>query len=440
MPKTPFLDLIESLPRAGGALLIPSAGGVVAEEAADLDGRSRDLAAALSEYGLAPGDRAAIVSRDIGDVLLGFLAILRAGGVPVLLDPGLPPGDLLDALRSAEARQVLVEDERCLAVVLGLRPDLPSLDLAMLYRASPGVLAAAITVADAWAAGARFRSEEDGESEPPALAERDAEPVALRFARSAGTLRSSSLTGAAVATGARAFVDCLGLAPGETVAAALPVWDPAVLVLALACLGRGARISLLPSGGDPAEILGALRPEILLMESDRLKALRDRLLRAMRAEALVAGALLRLALAEGRRRGAPDLAAGRLPSARPWRWRLADALVLGRVRAIAGGRMRALVPLGPPSDPSVISFFLDAGFPLLEGASAPEACGLVAVNRPAAVRPGTAGKPVPGLTVRTRADGRLEVEGPMVSGPGWVASELSGRLDADGYLVLDPRS
>ncbi len=417
-------------------MLVLSAGAVAADDAADLDRRSRDLALALSGYGLAPGDRAAVASRDAGHVLLGFLAILRAGGVPVLLDPGLPSGDFLDALRGTEARQILVEDERCLAVVLGLRPDLPSLDLAMLFRASPG-LSAAITVADACAAGDRPRSERGGEGGPPVPAERGEGTVALRFAGFAGSLRSSALTGPAIAEGARTFVERLGIASRETVLAALPASDPTVLALALACLGRGARLAHLAPEADLAAGLDALRPEVVLFGSDRLPEFRDRVLQGARADRIVAGALLRLALSEGRRRGAEDLAAGRLPASRPWRWRLAEAAVLGRVRAIGGGRVRALVPLGAPSDPSVSSFFLDAGFPLLEGASAPEACGLVAVNRADAIRLGTAGKPVPGLTIRAAADGRLEVSGPMVSGPGWVSSELRGRLDPDGYLVLD---
>lgn len=439
MSSTTFADLIESLPRRGGAVLAPPPGGGSALEAADLDARSRDLAATLSEYGFSPGARAAVISGELPHVLVSVLAILRAGGVPVPLDRGLSADDLLAALRGSEARYVLVADEACLAVVLALRADLPAVDLLLLFHAPSAGRAAALTVADAIRTGARLREQRPGGDDGLVRMDRDS-TVLLPFVPSGGVRRLLPASASAVAAGARTFVERLAVGRAETVLAGLPASEPAALVLALACLGQGARIALLPQGSDLAEGLRGACPDLLLLRSDRLLALRDRIRSTVGADRFLSGAAFRLALAEGRRRAAPGLAVGRLPSDRTWRWRLAEAVSLRRIRKLTGGRLRALVALGKPMNPEEGRFFLDAGISLLEGATAPQAWGLIAVNRPEAIRPGTVGKPVPDIEIRSAPDGRIEISGPMVSGPGWVRTEWIGGLDPDGYVVLRGKS
>jgi long-chain acyl-CoA synthetase len=396
----------------------------------ELDRRSLELAAALVTYGLEPGARVAALTPHGSEALLGFLSVLRAAGTFVPLAPTLPDDGLLEALRRLSVRQILVSGDDQLGRLQTIRPDLPELDLILLFHEPGRGRAAALTVSEARAFGADALAGEPGllKREPPGGGEAPA--VRLEAEGREVSLADGNLLAAAEATGA-----ALAIERGEVVVSALPASDVAHLTLALACLARGARLAHVPSPDGLGDALLAVRPEVVVFPRALAGDLRGILEAAARAGTWLGRSLLRLALREGEKRGRPDLAAGRLPETRTWGWRAADALVVRRIRRATGGRLTRLVSLGEPLPPDESGFLLSLGMPFLEGLAVAEAGGLVSVNRPGAIRQGTAGKPVPGLEARTGEGGALEFRGAMVSGEGWRSVPVRGRLDGDGYVA-----
>jgi len=135
------------------------------------------------------------------------------------------------------------------------------------------------------------------------------------------------------------------------------------------------------------------------------------------------------------------------------RYRLADRLVLRRVRSALGLDQARYVASGAaPIAADVLRLFAALGLEVLEIYGQTENCGLTSVNRPGHSRIGTVGPPAPDVDVRLDGDGEILVRsGAVFAGyhgdeqataatleDGWLRTGDIGSLDADGYLrVID---
>jgi long-chain acyl-CoA synthetase len=131
-----------------------------------------------------------------------------------------------------------------------------------------------------------------------------------------------------------------------------------------------------------------------------------------------------------------------------------DKLVYGKLRAALGGNCRAAVSGGAPLGTRLGHFFRGVGITIYEGYGLTETTAGVTVNRPGALRVGTVGRPVGGVTVRIAEDGELLVKSPLVfkaywrneaatieaiDTEGWFHTGDIGELDEDGYVRITGR-
>jgi long-chain acyl-CoA synthetase len=133
---------------------------------------------------------------------------------------------------------------------------------------------------------------------------------------------------------------------------------------------------------------------------------------------------------------------------------LADRLVLAKVRARLGGRIRFLISGSAALSPEVGAWFHAAGMKILEGYGLTEtsagAC-LVRLDDPVL---GSVGPPIAGTEVRIAADGEVMVRGPSVmrgyhglpdatrevlDADGWLATGDVGAIDGHGRLRITDR-
>src|SRR5438874_3341146 len=134
--------------------------------------------------------------------------------------------------------------------------------------------------------------------------------------------------------------------------------------------------------------------------------------------------------------------------------RLADVIVLEKLRKAMGGRIRILVSGGAALSADTALAFLGARLPIVQGYGLTETSPVITAGQLRDNRVGTAGKPIRHVEVRIAADGEIETRGPHVmlgywnkpaetravfTDDGWFKTGDIGSFDPDGYLTITDR-
>ena len=121
-------------------------------------------------------------------------------------------------------------------------------------------------------------------------------------------------------------------------------------------------------------------------------------------------------------------------------WRVADRILLAKIRAKTGGRLRFCVTGGAGLNPRIMDFFWAMGVPIYEGYGLTETSPILTLNRLGKVKPGYVGQPIMKTWnerpfLKLAADGEILCQGPNVM-RGYWKNEAATRevFDADGYF------
>jgi len=128
------------------------------------------------------------------------------------------------------------------------------------------------------------------------------------------------------------------------------------------------------------------------------------------------------------------------------------------IAAKLGGKLRLMVTGGAPCDPDLLTGFNKFGVEILEGYGLTETAPVLTFNPQHAPKPGSVGKPVPGVEIKildagAEGIGEIAARGPNVmkgyfNNPeateavfrdGWFVTGDLGFIDADGYVTITGR-
>ena len=133
---------------------------------------------------------------------------------------------------------------------------------------------------------------------------------------------------------------------------------------------------------------------------------------------------------------------------------LFDKLVYVKLRGAFGGEVKHAISGGAALGERLGHFFRGIGIVPLEGYGLTETTAGATLNTPEAIRIGTVGRPLPGVSIRIGEDGEVLVKGghvfrgywnneqatkEILTEDGWFASGDLGALDADGFLSITGR-
>jgi long-chain acyl-CoA synthetase len=401
----------------------------------DTGERVTALAAGLLSLGLRPEQRVAVFAATRLEWVLADLAVNCAGGATTTVYPASLPEDVAHILADSGAVVAIVEDDPKVAMLAGLADRLPELRTVVTMDGTPD--GDRVLSLDQLAERGRAHL-----AEQPAAVE---EAVAAVGPESLATLiYTSGTTGRP--KGVRlvqdnwayeaAAIDELGiLRPDDVQYLWLPLSHSFGKVLLAAQLRIGFASAVDGRIDRIVDNLAVVRPTFMAGAPRIFEKVHGRVVSSVEAEGGLKARMFGWAFGIGRqvsalrrqrRRPGPLLAA---------RHALADRLVLAKLRARFGGRIRYFVSGSAALSRDVAEWFHAAGMVVLEGYGLTETSAAACVNRPETLRFGTVGPPLSGTDLRIAEDGEVLVRGPgVMRGYHGLPEQTAQALDPDGWL------
>ncbi len=400
----------------------------------ELERRVRRFALGLRALGVRPGDRVALLSENRPEWVIADLGALAAGAVTVPIYPTLPSAQVAPLLLDSGARAVVVSDAKQLKKVAASRGTAPDLQIVVTMEGA--------------AAQGDVRSFEAVMQQGDAV--RVDEFALTRDAVGPDDLMSiiytSGTTGVpkgvmlthdnmcATLDGAR--VNFTQFQPPDDVFLSfLPLCHIFERVLSCLALTTGAHTYYNDSIFKLMDNMAEARPTVMVNVPRVYESIHERVLADVAKMPEPRRKWFAWAVEVGERVAARRSAGKSLGPLWPVQKALADRVVLGRIRARFGGRLKFFVSGGAPLNPTTGAFFQAVGAPILEGYGLTETTGPAAANRAEHLRLGTVGLAFPGCEVRRADDGELLVRGRNVMRGYWNQPDATAEvLDGDGWF------
>jgi long-chain acyl-CoA synthetase len=448
-----FVDRVAKTPTAE-AFRFPRAATWESVTWAQTDARVRQIAAGLVALGIEPEQRVALASSTRYEWVLADLAVMLAGAATTTIYPTTSESDVTYIARDSQSRIVFAEDDAQIAKLRANRSELPDvvkvitfdgtadgdwvISLAELEQLGATHLAQMPSVVDDRIAAI----------EPQHLATliytsgTTGRPKGVRLSHDAWTYEAAA-------------IDAIHILSEDDLQY---LWLPLAHVFGKVLLTLPLQMGF-PTAVDGrvdkiVENLAVVAPTFMGAAPRIFEKAYGRIATTVSAEGGVKAKLFAWAIGVGRQ-VAVLRADGRTPSGLlAAQYSLADKLVLHKVRARFGGRIRFFISGSAALNSEVAQWFDATGMLILEGYGLTESSAASFVNRPGAYAFGSVGWAVPGTDARIAEDGEILLKGPgvmagyhslpeasaeSVDGDGWLHTGDIGNLDERGFLRITDR-
>lgn len=413
------------------------------------------LASALLDLGIARGDRIALIAENRYEWLLVDQALASIGAIGVPRGVDTSPRELHTILRHSGCRFAFADDDRVAGELLAAAAELPALEQVVVMQPS--------TTTAARSLGELLRSGSRPSRERLAQARAAVQPDdLLTIVYTSGTTaepKGVMLTHANVLSNLRIVTEVLAVTPEDCFLSVLPAWHMYERILDYVAFANGSQLVYTERRKIKEDLL-AVRPTVFAAVPRIWEMLHDGVVGQAGKLAGLRGRLLRYGLQLARLAGSGRANLGQRVLHRLW-----DPLVLRKVRARLGGRLRLCVSGGGSLPRHVDETLLGLGLPLRNGYGLTETSPVAALRLPHQNDPGHIGPPLPQTEIEARHDdgsactigetGVLWIRGPQVmrgyyanpartaevlTPDGWFNSGDLGHKDAAGNLWITGRA
>jgi len=398
------------------------------------------VAKALRSFGIARGDRVAILSENRHQWVVADFACLLLGAIVVPIYTTLTPEQTAYMLRDSGARAIFVSSQKHLEKVAAI---LDTTKVEKIVVMDDVVDTRAERMAELMQLPGDPQLDSIGHGiQPNELA------TIIYTSGTPGVPKGVMLTHGNMASNINSFLTGMEFEAGLACISFLPLSHVTARCVDLGLLYSGVTLAHLSQLDQLSQALLEVRPQILLSVPRIYEKVHAQV--ALHAAHFPAKQIYHWALRVGRAHRT-EILAGITP--RSLSWNLADLLIYSKIRAGMGGRVKTFLSGGAPLGLPLAEWFADVGIRICEGYGLTETSPVIAANNPSAHRIGSVGKPLANLQVRIAEDGELLVRGPSVfqgywNKPeetreafvdGWFKTGDIGRLDDDGFLYVTDR-
>jgi long-chain acyl-CoA synthetase len=411
---------------------------------------STEIARGLIATGIELGDRVAIIGLTSADWTLADCGAQCAGAVVTPIYHTNSPDECAFVLADSGAKLIFCEDAAQAAKIKRIRDRCPALEHVVLFEGDGG---RTDTLEDLRRRGAGIRPEAVWQRLAE-VGEQDTTTI-VYTSGTTGPPKGCMLSNQNLLSTTRMYAEQLRLNDTHSLYQFLPLAHVLARVAQTVALSVGAR--LIYWSGDATKIIdevGAVDPTHLPAVPRIYEKVHGAVIGRMADGPRAQRLLFEWALRAGAK-ARPALRAGRLPDVlSDVQYRIADRLVLAKVRALFGRQLQVGLVGAAPIGRELLEFFDACGVLVLEGYGLTETCAAATLNTPQAVRFGTIGKPLPGTEVSIAPDGEILLRGPnvfsgyfgnqaatdeMLTPDGWLRTGDLGAISDDGFVSITGR-
>lgn len=411
--------------------------------------RVRAVGAALLDWGVAKGDRVALISENRWEWGVTDFATLAIGAVNVPVYPTLTGEQIADLINDAGCRVAFVSSVQQFQKLQPFRTKTSLQYIVMMDSSSvpEGAIPFSSLIEGADARG----SERDPAFEQHAKAVRPEDLATLIYTSgTTGEPKGVMLTHGNIASNQNLAAGDFSFGPDDLCISFLPLSHITARALDYVMYGSGAQIAYCNQFDKLPQAMKELRPTVFVGVPRVYEKIRQAVEQRAGASP-VRKRLLALAIKIGSHHR-DAIYSGKKPTSALWK--IANKPVYSKVHDAFGGRVRIFVSGGAPLGIDTARWFAAVGIAVWEGYGLTETSPVIALNTAVKQRMGSVGWPLTNIELKLADDGELLVRGPSVfqgywhkpaanaecfDAEGWFKTGDIAHIDKDGFLYITDR-
>ncbi len=395
------------------------------------------FALGLLTLGVQRGDRVALISENRPEWVITDMATLSLGAVDVPMYTTLTPKQIEFILNDSGATMVIVSTQLQYGKIVKIASGVPALKNIIVMNKladtaeSPFLQFSEILQRGKQSTGAdrQLYRERKAQVKPEDLL------TLIYTSGTTGNPKGVVLTHHNMVSNIHNSVPCVPITTEDTMLSYLPLSHSfermAGYYTGMSC---GATIAYAESVDTLGENLLEVKPTIITSVPRFFEKVYNRLMKQINNAPPLKQKIFYWAVDTGKKH-AQAKKTGSIPPFLALQYRLADSLVLQKIRQATGGRIRYMISGGAALAKELGEFFEALGLLIIEGYGLSECSPVISVNRPDNYKFGSVGKPIHNIEVKIADDGEILMRGENVMKGYWNNKEETDQtIDSDHWL------